>query len=100
MSTMTVGVCVHAVNTAAHPTVPDGWRWAVHLGTNWGDVSSCLNAGWQPTQVTASMAGEAAAVCAARVARLLSVGADVVMSTTVLEFDPIPADGDAVSIGA
>lgn len=100
MSTMTIGVCVHAVDIVAHPDVPEGWRWAAHLGTDWGDLGTCLNAGWQPTQADAAIAGEAAAVCAVKVARLLSPGVDVQMCTESLECDPIPADGDFISIGA
>lgn len=100
MSGMTIGVCVHAVDTVAHPDVPDGWRWAAHLGTDWGDLGTCLNAGWQPSQVDAAIAGEAAAVCAVKVARLLSPGVEVCSVTVTLDADPIPADGDFISIGA
>lgn len=101
MAQLTIGVCVHAVNTEAHASVPDGWRWAVHLGTAWGDLSSCLNAGWEPSEVAAAMVGEAAAVCAVKVARLLSGPGDTVdMSSVVLDADPIPGGADSITVGA
>lgn len=97
---MLIGVCVHPIDTATHATIPEGWRWAVHLGDDWGDMANCLNAGWQPTEQDAAMAGEAAAVCAVRVARLVSPGLEVRMEASVLAVDPIPADHDFISIGA
>lgn len=97
---LTVGVCVHALNTDAHATVPDGWRWAVHLGEAWADLDSCLNAGWEPSQLDARLAGEAAAVCAVKVARLLSPGDEVAMSSVVLDADPIPGGADRITVGA
>lgn len=97
---LTIGVCVHAINTDAHATVPDGWRWAVHLGTDWADLGSCLNAGWEPTEVDARIAGEAAAVCAVKVARLLVPGDTVHMATAVLDADPIPGGADRITVGA
>lgn len=84
-----IGVLVHPVDTAVHTTVPEGWRWACHLGDQWDDIDSCLNAGWAPTESEAAIAGEAAGVCAVKVTQLLSPGTDVQMPTTVLEFDPI-----------
>jgi hypothetical protein len=97
---LTIGVCVHAVDTEAHATVPDGWRWAVHVGADWGDLGSCLNAGWEPSEVAARLAGEAAAVCAVKVARLLAPGDDVDMTSVALDVDPIPGGADRITVGA
>lgn len=97
---MRIGVVVHAVDTASHETIPAGFRWAVHLGDHWHDMATCLNAGWEPTEVEAAMAGEAAAVVGVRIARLLSAGTEVDTTTTVLDFDPVPADADTLTIGA
>lgn len=83
-------VTVHPINTDAHPTVPPGFRWAV----DW--CGQTLNAGWEPSRQSATMAGEAAMVCAVKAARLCgcTVGFDVVQ----LDTDPVPAGLDAVSI--
>jgi hypothetical protein len=110
-----IGVCVHEVNTLAHPSVPPGFRWAVHVGDSWSDLKTCLNAGWEPTHAVAAMAGEAAGVCAAKVAQLFFlrmskadidvdvvariVGDGVQMRTFHLDHDPVRAGGDFVTVG-
>jgi hypothetical protein len=83
---MLIGVCVHEINTDSHPTIPPGWRWAVHVGDVWSDVGSCLNAGWEPSRQSAEMSGEAAAVCAVKVARLFT---PATCETVLLDSDPI-----------
>jgi hypothetical protein len=82
----------HPVDVDTHPTYPPGFRWAVHVGEDFADMSSCLNAGWEPTLLAARMAGEAAAVCAHKVAARFdpSVG----YLPVVLDVDPVPAEAD------
>lgn len=92
--TLALRVVVHAINTDAHPLIPPGYRWAVHAGTDWADLGSCLNAGWCPTSQEAAIAGEAAALVGARVARLLGVLVDP--GTTYLDHDPITHGNDRV----
>lgn len=89
-----IHVLVHPVDTMAHPTVPPGYRWAVHFGADWADLDTCLNAGWQPTDIDAALIGEAAAVCAARVAMRLGVA--FAGDTVQLEHDPIAAGADRI----
>ena len=93
-----IGVCVHEVNTLAHPTVPPGWRWAVHVGDDWADTKRCLNAGWEPTQAAALLAGEAAGVCAAKVAQLLGASG-VELRSFVLDRDPVKPGADLIRVG-
>jgi len=95
---MIIGIVVHPVNTEKHPTVPAGFRWACHIGEDWPDMSLCLNAGWAPTQSEAAIAGEAAGVCALKVARFLTPGVECTMPTTVLDTDPTEAEADTVTI--
>lgn len=96
---MLLGVVVHPINTLAHPSVPPGYRWAVHAGNDWANVAtdSCLNAGWEPDRNTAAIAGEAAAVVGARVARLC--GELVEVRTWQLDHDPILPGRDLITIG-
>jgi hypothetical protein len=94
---MLIGVCAHPINTDAHATVPPGWRWAVHVGDNWADLGSCLNAGWEPSKSSALLAGEAAGVCAVKVARLFGAAR---MDTFEIDHDPIDAGNDLIQIGA
>lgn len=91
---LVIHAVAHAVNTVAHPAVPPGWRWAVHLGDDFGDLDSCLNAGWAPTSDSAQVAAEAAAVCAHKVAALYDPTA--AFRSLILDHDPIPAGGDRI----
>jgi hypothetical protein len=93
-----IGVVVHPINTLAHPSVPPGWRWAVHVGDDWADLSTCLNAHWDRDEYSARLMGEAAAICAAKVARLL--GSDVTTRSQVLDGDPIKPGSDLIKIGS
>ena len=95
---MLLGVVVHEVNTLAHPSIPPGWRWAVHTGDNWSDVSTCLNAGWEPSQNQALLSGEAAAVVGAKIARILGETSEV--RSWVIDRDPIRAGGDLITVGS
>jgi hypothetical protein len=93
-----IGVCVHEINTAEHPDQPPGWRWAVHVGTQWGDMKTCLNAGWEQSRQTAGMAGEAAAVVGAGIAVLCGERPEV--RTWQLSYDPQPPMGlDVIRMG-
>lgn len=94
---MLIGVVVHPINTLAHPTVPPGFRWAVHVGESWSDLSTCLQAGWEPDQAGAALAGENAAVVGVKVANLCGQHAE--LKTTLLEFDPIGVGKDFVTVG-
>lgn len=84
-----IGVVVHAIDMVTHPTQPHGWRWAVHIGANWRDMSTCLNAGWQATQGDAAVIGEAAAIVGSKVA-MCCTGQDWRNPTIVLNYDPTP----------
>lgn len=95
---MLIAVAVHPIDVNAHPSVPSGYRWAVHVGDDFTNLDPrwCLNAGWEPTVQTAAIAGEAAAVCAARVARRLGQPAEV--RTFHLLTDPT-GGRDPISLG-
>ena len=90
-------VFVHRVDTEIHSSVPDGFRWAVHVGADPADLASCLNAGWAPDEFEAALTGETAAVVGKRVATLC--GIDATTQTIVLSADPIPGGGDLLTIG-
>lgn len=94
---MLIGVVVHPVDTFAHPSVPPGWRYAVHLGSQWSDLGTCLNAGWAPDKGTAAILGEGAAVVGVRVAQVC--GDQAHARTFELEYDPIPAGRDLITVG-
>ena len=49
------------------------WRWAVHVGRDFADPTSCLNAGAEEEQWCAELRGQAVAVAAARVAERCGV---------------------------
>lgn len=93
-----VMLVVHPINTAAHPTVPAGWRWAVMLGEGSpSDVERCPNAGWCPTQQEAALEGETVAVTVAKALRAFGIPAS--FRTLTLDDDPIPAGGDRIHVG-
>lgn len=95
---MLIGVVVHPINTLAHSSVPPGFRWGVYLEDRWADLGRCMNAGWEPTAGAAAMAGESAAVCAVRAAQACG-RADARMETTMLDYDPVPAGRDLITVG-
>lgn len=93
-----IRLLVHQVDTEVHPTVPPGWRWAVMAGGGeHDDMGRCANAGWCPTEQEASIEGEMVAVAAVKACRIL--GVDVRYEQVRLDYDPIPADHDTVTIG-
>jgi hypothetical protein len=89
---------VHPIDTAAHPTVPPGWRWAVMVGQGAaGDLSRCANAGWCPSAATAEQEGDQNAATATRVLHILGVPASY-GGVFHLDHDPIPAGGDRLHV--
>lgn len=89
-----ITVVVHEVDTVAHPTVPPGWRWAVMVGDRPpGDLAACANAGWEPDDRSAAVAGETVGAAAAKALRMCGVPADY-RGVLLLDHDPIPAGGD------
>lgn len=94
-----VTVLVHPVDTASHPSVPPGYRWAVMVGDgSFADMDRCANAGWCPTPSEAAMEGEMVGVTAAKALRAFGIPAGYAVVT--LDHDPIPAGCDVVHIGA
>jgi hypothetical protein len=99
-----ITLIVHPINTDAHPTVPPGWRWAVMVGegpsgrARLDDMRRCAEARWCPTQSEAALEGEMVAVAVAKALRMC--GVPVAGEARPLDFDPIPAGADTISIGA
>lgn len=93
-----IRLVLHEIDTVIHPTIPPGWRWAVMVGAvEHHDMSACANAGWCPSETEAALEGEMVAVTAVKVARML--GVPVSYEQVRLDYDPIPVDGDLVTIG-
>lgn len=90
-----ITLVVHPIDTAAHPTLSPGWRWAVHVGQlDAADPGQCANAGWALNRGTAFLDGETCAATAVRAARLL--GTLVRYTQIELDCDPIPPGADRV----
>jgi len=89
-----VTLVVHPIDVEAHPTVPDGWRWAVMAGAGTPPAATrfCCNAGWCPTLDEALVEGEMVAAAAVKALRLFGIGATY--SLLRLDRDPIPAGED------
>jgi hypothetical protein len=89
-----ITVVVHPIDPVAHPSVPEGWRWAVMagVGTPPADLGHCANAGWAPTEAEAWLEGETVGAAATKALRMFGVPATY--SKLPLDFDPIPAGGD------
>jgi hypothetical protein len=86
---MEIVVCVHEVDEVSSPGAGGLWRWAVHVGRDFGDMGSCLNAGAEDERWLAELRGQAVAVAAAKVAQLcgeLELTDDP--TTVVLDHDP------------
>lgn len=86
-----LGVVVHAVDVATHPIQGPGFRWAVHMGNNWRDPSSILNAGQCLSRQDAEIIGELAAVVGAKVAFALT-GEHWYQHAVFLDYDPTPPE--------
>jgi hypothetical protein len=91
-----VTAVVHPIDTEAHPTIPEGWRWAVHVGSApVADLEFCVNAGWCPTEREAWIEGETVAVAAIKALRMFGIPAE--FRRLALDVDPIPAGDDRLS---
>ncbi len=92
-----VTVFIHEFDTEMHPTVPPGWRWAVHIGSGVpGDVTYCANAGWVPSEKEAMAEGEQAASTASATAKIL--GTETTLRVIRLDHDPILPGADRVTV--
>lgn len=92
-----VALYVHPIDTARHPTVPPGWRWAVHAGGGPPtDMRRCANAGWCPDERLALAEGEQCAAAAVQTLRVFGIPAG--LRTVRMQSDPIPAGEDRVQI--
>ena len=85
-----VTVVVHPVDVELHPTVPAGYRWAVMVGGRPPtDLGYCVQAGHDPRQDLALVAGEmVGTACVQTLRRLGSPGRYGVLR---LDYDPLPA---------
>lgn len=89
---MEIVVAVHPVDEASSPGAGGLWRWAVHVGRDFADPSSCLNAGAEEERTLAELRGQAVAVAAAKVAERCGVLEMTDEPTTVvLAHDPCGA---------
>lgn len=101
LGAVTVFVVVHPIDTAAHPTVPAGFRWAVMLGPcPPGDVSRCANAGWCPSRDEAAAEGDQNGATATRALRVagLNVRYGEAVQVLHLDHDPIAAGNDPLFV--
>ena len=80
-----------------NPAVGNGWRWAVYAGrADITNLATCMNAGWGPSKTLAAFEGEQLAATVVKCLR--AYGVEVQYGQLVLEYDPIPAGADFVSI--
>ena len=87
---MEIVVVVHATTEASTPGAPGLWRWAVHVGRDFADAASCLNAGVEDERGLAEWRGQQVAVAAAKVAeRCNALELTDEPTTVVLDRDPI-----------
>lgn len=94
-----VTVFVHPVDTDRNPSVPPGWRWAVHVGDDPQNMRTCMNAGWCPGASEAAMEGEMVGVTVAKALRFAGVPTNY-RAVRRLDSDPCPPAGlDTVSVG-
>jgi hypothetical protein len=87
---VTLTVFLHRVDTGRFPSVPPGWRWCVSMIADPSDSAGWLNAGWEPSEQMAAIAGESNAATARAALQLAGVPAD--RRTVDLEYDPCPPD--------
>ena len=96
---MEIVVCVHVADEASSPGAGGLWRWAVHIGRDFSDAASCLNAGVEDTQIDAEIRGQAVAVAAATVAeRCGQLEITDEPTTVVLDHDPCGAPWELVRV--
>ena len=90
-----VMLVIHPIDTVRHPSVPPGWRWAVHIGGGPpSDVARVANAGWCPDEASARLEGEQNAATATIAAQIFGVPATYRL--LVLAVDPITPGHDRV----
>lgn len=93
-----VTVIVHAISVEAHPSIPPGFRWAIMLGDGApSELDRCANAGWCPTEQEALLEGETVGATAAKTLRAFGIPAAYAVQR--LDYDPIPAGDDRISVG-
>lgn len=92
-----VTVLIHPVDTGKHPTIPPGWRWAVMIGNRPpNDLDACANAGWEPDERSAAVAGEEVGAAACKALRMCGLPASYRVLT--LPADPIDAGNDKITV--
>ncbi|MTA13486.1 MAG: hypothetical protein F2534_12870 [Actinobacteria bacterium] len=84
---MEIVVVVHLADEVGNPGAGGMWRWAVHVGRDFSDPGSCLNAGAEPGRWEALVRGQDVAVAAAKVAERCGVLTGV--DTVELGHDPV-----------
>lgn len=91
-------VVVHPIDTAAHPTNPPGYRWALMLGgaAQANQMDRCANAHWAPTRAEAETEGDRNGASATRVLQMLGTEARY-GGVEHLQYDPIPAGADRLN---
>lgn len=86
---MEIVVCIHVVAEESSPGAGGSWRWAVHVGRDFADAGSCLNAGVAETEWEATLVGQAVGVAAAKVAeRCGRLELTDLPTTVILDHDP------------
>jgi hypothetical protein len=98
---ITVYAVVHPVDRVAHPTVPEGFRWAVMLGPcGPGDMSRCANAGWCPTREEATAEGDQNGATGTRVLRVAghNVRYGEAVQVMQLDYDPVAPGNDPLFV--
>jgi hypothetical protein len=101
LGAITVYTVVHPIDRAKHPSVPEGFRWAVMLGPCApGDLTRCANAGWCPTREQATGEGDQNGATATRALRVagLNVRYGDAFQVMQLDYDPIPAGHDPIFV--
>lgn len=101
---MIVYSIVHPVSTLAHPTYPQGWRWAVMVtrgpypgARDAAEVEATANAGWQPDRAEATSVADQN--CATAVQALRKLGMPVeYRAPLVLDHDPIPPGQEQLQV--
>jgi hypothetical protein len=92
-----LSVLVHPINTAAHPTIPPGYRWALMVGGGPpDDLSRCANAGWAPSKQAATAEGDQNGASATKALRIAGLDA-AYRGVVELDTDPIPAGADLIT---
>jgi hypothetical protein len=93
---MIVSAFVHQIDEVCHPTM-SGWRWAVHLGSDPGDLGSCVQAGHALSEAAARYEVQWHVGAVVNTVRLLR-GVTPEHRVVRLDADPIPAGGDRVTV--